>query len=397
MNIPEALRTRLAGIQRLALIAGGAGLVISLVGAFLSTEQFFRSYLFAYILVVAISLGCLAALMLQHLTGGRWGAVGRRVFEAGALTIPVMGVLLIPVLVGMGYLYPWMDPAEVAANEFVQHKTPYLNAPFFIIRAVLYFVIWGGMAYLLNRWSAEEDRTGDPALGRRMRTLSGPGLVVYVLTVTFAATDWGMSLEPEWFSTIYGVIYIVGHGLSALAFTAVVLWLLYGYEPLAGRASVDQIHDVGKLLFAFVVLWAYVNFSQFLIQWMGNIPEETPWYIHRSEGGWQYLAYALMLFQFALPFLILLSRYLKRTPYLLAVVASFILLMRAVDVFWLIMPSFYPDGFQISWLDITLPIGLGGLWVASFVWALGRKPLLPLHDPRVAQLREAHHPEVAAS
>jgi hypothetical protein len=382
MNQSDLLQPRLDRIQQWALIVGGIGLVISLVGAFVSREQFFQSYLFGYLFWVSLGLGCFAATMLHHVTGGAWSFTIRRLAESGAMTLLLMAVLFIPILLGVNQLYLWAQPEHVAESELLQHKVPYLNVPFFIVRTVLYFLVWIVIAYLLNKWSHQQDRTAEPGLSKRLRALSAPGLILYVLTATFAAFDWMMSLEPEWFSSIYGLLFIAGNALAMMAFAIVLVALLRNYEPLSNWVSRNIYNDLGNFLLAFVAFWAYISFSQFLIIWSANLPEEIPWYIVRTQGGWQWLALILVLLHFVLPFFLLLSRWSKRQVRILTSIAAFVFVMQLLAIFWLIMPAFYPQGFHLHWLDLVTPVGIGGLWLAFFVWQLKKKPLLPLHDPR---------------
>jgi hypothetical protein len=348
----------------------------------ISQEHFFQSYLFGYIYWMQITLGSVGLVMLHYLVGGRWSFAIRRLLEAGAMTLFPMALLFIPILLGAQYLYLWARPEQVAESALLQYKTPYLNLPFFVGRTLLYFVIWIGLAYLLNRWSIEQDRTADVALYRRLKSLSAVGTILYMLTVTFAAFDWMMSLEPEWFSSIYGVIFIAGQAVATIAFALILLAALARREPLANWLSVDVFNDLGNFLLAFISFWAYVSFSQYLIIWSANLPETVTWYIRRTEGGWEWLAFILIFCHFALPFALLLSRRAKRNTRLLVAVAVFVLLIRFVDIFWMIKPAFYPEGFYIHWLDIVIPITIGGFWIAFFLWRLGQRPLLPLHDPR---------------
>jgi hypothetical protein len=382
-------------IQQLALIVGAVCLLLLGVGFFIHHEQAFRSYLLGYVFWIGITLGCLAILMLQHMTGGFWGVVSRRVLEAGTRTLLPMALLFVPILLGMHSLYHWADEHAVQTDEVIRHKAKYLNIPFFAGRAVIYFVLWGIWIYFLNRWSQEQDRTADRRLGRRMAVFSGPGLVIFVLTVTFAAIDWVMSLDPHWFSTIFGLLFVAGWALSCFAFVIAVLTLLANRQPLLGVVGPTHFHDLGKLLLAFVMVWAYFNFSQYLIIWSGNIPEETRWFLYRTKGGWGWVAIALVLFHFALPFLLLLSRDLKRNSRMLTGVALLVLLMRLVDLFWLIAPR--PIGetpatskaqFHLSWMDLVAPLGLGGIWLWFFIWQLKKRPLVPFNDPQLAEAIE---------
>jgi hypothetical protein len=380
-------------IQKSALIVGIVGLMAVLAGAFISRQVFFQAYLLGYLFWVHLTLGCLAGIMLHHLVGGRWSFAIRRFFEASAMTLPLLALLFIPLLLGMPVLYPWVNLDEVAHSELLQHKAVYLNAPFFIGRTVLYFVVWIGLAYLLNRWSFQQDQTGEAGLKNRLRAISPPGLILLVLTATFAAFDWMMSLEPEWFSSIYGVLFISGQALVAIAFAIIMVKLFENQKPLANWVSVGVYNDLGNFLLAFVSFWAYIAFSQYLIIWSGNLPEEITWYITRTQGGWQYVGLALIMFHFALPFAVLLSRTVKRQAQVLTVITGFIVFMRLIDLFWLTMPALRPT-LSIHWLDVVMPIAMGGFWVALFAWHLKRKSLVPLHDPSFQEVA-AHHQEVA--
>ncbi len=278
------------------LVVGIAGLIVCLAGAVFDAPQFFRSYLVAYLFAIGFPLGCLSLLMLHHLVGGNWGFVIQRLLEAGARTLPLMALLFLPIAVGAHELYLWARPEAVAADPLLQQKSLYLNLPFFYGRAVFYFAVWIVLGHLLSKWSVEQDRSGAADLTRRLQTLSGPGLVLYGLTVTFAMIDWAMSLEPHWYSTVYGLSFVVSNGLAALALAICVAAALVEQGPLARLAGADHFHDLGNLLLAFVMLWAYLGFSQFMIIWMENLKEEIPWYLHRTSGGWQVIALALVSF-----------------------------------------------------------------------------------------------------
>lgn len=368
-------------LQQRTLMVGVGGLVLCGVGVLLNQTQFFRSYLLAYLFWLGIPLGCLPILMLHHLVGGAWGAVVRRILEAGTRTLPLMVLLFVPLLFGLHDVYSWARPEAVAADELLQHKSAYLNISFFMLRSAIYFAAWLAMAYWLNKWSQAQDRTATDVFERRMRLLSGSGLVVYVLTTTFSSVDWMMSLEPHWFSTIYGILVIVGQFLATLAFVVVVIALLADVPPLSEVISPAHFHDLGNLLLAFVMLWAYMSISQFLIIWSGNLPEEIPWYIHRTQGSWGWMGLVVILFYFTLPFLLLLSRHIKRQGQLLARVAAAILVMHAVDLYWFVVPAFQPAGIAVHWLDVVTLLGLGGIWIAVFMWQLKGRPLLPVRDP----------------
>jgi hypothetical protein len=369
-------------LQRSALVAGGAGVFLSLLGAVFDLGQFLRSWLFAQLFWTGVSLGCLSLLMINHLTGGVWGIVIRRLLEAGGRTIPVLAVLFLPVALGVPRLYEWARPVVLAADPVLRMKQPYLNVPFFLLRAVFFFGTWAMLAHLLSRWSAELDRTGSLRVARRLRGASGAGLVLLGLTITFSAVDWAMSLAPHWYSTIYGIIFMVGQALSAMALVIVLLVWLRDESPFAQVVRPVVVHDLGKLLFAFVMLWAYVSLSQFLITWSGNLPEEIPWYIQRLRGGWRLLALLILVFHFVLPFLLLLSRDLKRSAPTLAKVAGVLFVLRLVDLYWLVAPDLHHNGaFAPSWMDVTAPVGMGGIWLYSFTRQLRTRPLLPQHEP----------------
>jgi hypothetical protein len=364
-----------------AAIVGIAGLILTAIGLFVSPSQFFRSYLWAFLFWFGIALGCLPLLMLYHLVGGAWGFTIRRIIESGTRTLPVLAVMFIPILFGIPRLYEWSQPDKVAQIQALQLKHAYLNIPFWFVRTLFYFAVWLFYAYRLNKMSARQDETGDIALPRRFQRFSGPGLVVYGLTITFASFDWAMSLEPRWYSTIYGMLFIVSQALSGLAFAIAILALLAGTAPISRLSLPDSLHDLGNLLLAFVMLWAYLSFSQLLIIWSGNLPEEIQWYLSRLHHGWQWVAAALITFHFFVPFFLLLARFKKRHIRWIATIALLVLVMRVVDTYWIIAPAFYRDHFTIHWLDLFALVGIGGIWLAVYARQLAVMPLLPLHDP----------------
>jgi hypothetical protein len=370
--------------QRRALMVGGVAVAVCIIGAIFNLDQFFRSYLVAYVFWLGITLGCLAILMLQHMSGGAWGLVIRRLLESATRTFPLLALLFLPIALGVRSLYIWALPpadASEALKHALEHKALYLNIPFFLARAIFYFAVWNLMSYFLNKWSLEQDRTGDRPLTTKLQSLSGPGLVLYGLTVTFASVDWMMSLEPQWFSTMYGILIMGGQGLSAMAFIIAVVVALSQYRPLSDVVKPRHLHDLGKLMLAFLMLWAYFSFSQFLIIWAGNLPEEIPWYVRRLQSSWKWLGLALVVLQFALPFVLLLSRDLKRNARRLVIVAVAVIVMRLVDLIWLTGPEFHGGALRIHWMDVLMPIGLGGLWLGYFAHQLKARPLLPIGDP----------------
>jgi hypothetical protein len=385
----------LARFRNRALIVGAIGLVAGAVGAMGNLDQFYRSWLIGFLFCMGLSMGSLALLMLQHMSGGQWGLVGRRVFEASSRNIPVVALMFIPLLFGLPRLFVWARPEAVAADHILQMKQPYLNVPFFIGRAVLYFAVWMACSFLLNKWSAAQDR-GDvavtPADSVRFRTVSAPGLLIYVVLMTFASVDWIMSLDPHWFSTIFGFILVAGQGLASFALVIAVLAMVAPCEPMRSYLTPAHFHDLGKLLLAFVMLWAYFSFSQFLIIWAGNLPEEIPFFLERMQNGWGIVSLVLAFGHFVLPFVLLLSRDIKKRFGLLAAIATWILVMRYVDLLWLVEPMFEHHGFPIHWMDVAIPAGLVGVWFFLFARQLGGRPLLPLNDPyfKEAFAHDAH-------
>ena len=373
-----------------ALIVGIVFLVVLAAGAFVNARQFFQAYLIGWTFWTGIAVGSLALLMLQHLTGGGWGLVIRRSLEAATRTLPLMAVLFIPVLIGAHSIYhEWMDHEEVAKHPAVQFKTGYLNLPFFTIRFVIYFGIWIALAYFLNKWSLAQDRTADNRYTKNMRVLSGGGMVALIFSVTFASIDWYMSIEPDWFSTIYGFIFVAAWSLSALAFVTAVMARLVREEPMRRIVAPLHFHDLGKLMLALVMLWAYFAFSQFLIIWSGNLPEEITWYLRRIHGGWGALIITIGILHFFAPFLFLLSRGIKRNPGKLILVAALVLVMRCVDLLWMLAPAFEHRMWIL--MDFAALIGFGGLWLAFFTWQLGKRALIPINDPQFESTLEQMH------
>jgi hypothetical protein len=390
----ETARVDLEGFRRRALMIGLVALGAGAVGALVSSEsreQFFRSYLLAYIFWIAIPLGCLAILMLQHMSGGVWGLVTRRVLESSTRTFPLLALLFIPLLFGLKSIFPWASPEKLAAspalNHAVEQKHLYLNIGFFIARAVFYFLVWILVTRLLNHWSAEQDRTGERKLTGKLQGLSAPGLLLYGLTVTFASVDWAMSLDPQWFSTIYGLLFMGGQGLAAMAFVIAVMVLLAGRKPMSDVIKASHLHDLGKLMLAFLMIWAYFAFSQFLIIWAGNLPEEIPFYVRRIQSSWKYVGFGLIVLHFALPFVLLLSRDLKRNGRRLSAIAIGVIVMRFVDLIWMTGPELHGGTFSLSvmdWvLDLLLLAGIGGVWLWFFATQLKSRPLLPINDPEI--------------
>ncbi len=383
--------TPLPAMKQFGMIAGAVGVVLVIAGLLTSpVARFYQAYLVAYTFWMGVVLGSLALLMVQHLSGGVWGVVLRRPFEAAVRTLPFMALLFVPIIFGMHDLYEWSHEGITLTDPIISEKALYLNKTFFLARQAFYFVVWGTIGYLLTEWSSEHDRTGDPALLSKMERLSGGGLVVYFLTVTFAMVDWTMSVNPHWFSTIWGMLYIGGQGLSAFAFGICVLVMLSQVAPLNRVITTHHFHDLGKFLFAFLMLWAYLSFSQFLIIWSANIPEEIPHYINRWDNSWKYLSIFIIVGHFIVPYALLLSRDLKKNSGKLRVIATWILTARLADYYWHVMPELHRDGFTVSLLDVALPLALGGIFISLFVAQLGGQSLLPVNDPQLDKALHHH-------
>jgi hypothetical protein len=382
MSARELVSSRIARAGRLSLVIGAAAVAVCVLGAFFAPQQFFVSYLIGYTLWLGVALGSMAILMLYHLVGGMWGFTIRRPLEAAASTIPWVAVFFLPILFGLHHVYSWSLPGALD-DPLLRHKHIYLNVPFFIARAAIYFAIWTLLARRLVSLSAEQDRTDDPTLALRLQRMSAPGLIVYALTVTFAGWDWLMSLEPKWWSSIFGMAIIVGQGLSALAVMILVVHRLSEDEPYSEVVNHRVLNDLGNLLLMFVILWAYMAFSQFLIIWAGNLVEEITYYVPRYRTSWAGVGLALVVLYFFAPFFLLLLRATKRRGRNLAAVAAVLFVMRLVHLIWIVEPTFAPSGASIPWMDVLLPVGLGGLWVSAFTARLRALPLLALHDERV--------------
>lgn len=393
-HVPEIqVGNALDGLQRFALIAAVVGLVGLAAGIATNPEQFYRSYLVGYIYWLMIPIGCLGLMMVHYLSGGAWGLMVRRPFEAAAATIPAMGLLFIPIYLGLHHIYEWTHTEMVANDPILSHKAPYLNAGFFLVRAVLYFVIWSAMAMSLVSWSRQQDKTHFvEGADQKFRMVSGPGVLILGLTLTFAAVDWVMSLDPHWYSTVFGLLLLVGTGLTALGFVVLVMSMLSQHTQMGSVIATKNIHDWGKLMLAFTMLWAYLSFSQFIIIWSANLPEEIPWYLRRFTNGWGLAALFLAFGHFFLPFFMLLSRHRKQHLNRLVKVAVWVLVARFVDVYWVIAPQFHPDSLMPHWMDVAAVLGIGGIWLTLFVRNIKGQSLLPVNDPYLPEaIADGHH------
>jgi hypothetical protein len=361
----------IAALQNKALGIGLVGIAASIAGYLADPKAATESYLLAFIYWIAFPLGSLGLMMVHHLSGGGWGMPIRRIFEASSRTLPFMALLGVPLLLGMHHLYEWTDAAHVAADPILVQKQAYLNVPFFVGRYVLYFVIWTGLAYTLSGWSRRQDTHYEPGSERKFRMLSGPGILLYAVASTFAVVDWLMSLDPHWFSTIFGLLFLIQQALAAMGFVLLLMASMSKTLPMSRIVKASDIHDYGKFLLAFVMIWAYFSFSQFLIIWSANLPEE-------------------ILGQFFLPFFLLLSRDLKRTAGRVAIVGGLVLVMRYVDFYWNVMPALNHETPMPHWTNLATVVGVGGIWVALFAWQYRASPVLPVGDPYLPEALSSH-------
>jgi hypothetical protein len=397
----DELRLRLERFQRLALIAGAAGLAVCAAAWLIVPGSFYHAYLVGYVFWMGIPLGCIGLTLLHHLVGGGWGLPIRRPMESAGITILPMAILFLPIALGLPHLYEWARPVE-ELDALLLSKRPYLNPGFFLGRTAGYFAAWLVMALVIDRLSAAQDRREDYGPSRWLGSVAGPGLILLFLTGTFAAIDWMMTLEPHWVSSIYGAMVVVGQGLATLATMVLVVVWMSDRRPMDAAVTHGRLHDLGNLLLAFTMLWAYMSFSQFLIIWSGNLPEEIPWYLRRARGAWQWIALALVVFHFFLPFFVLLFRENKRYGRLLARVAAWILAMHWLDLVWLIVPASIEIGEShgtpyIPWgtvlLSLAALVGIGGIWLSAFLWRLRAWPMVPLNDPNLNAVLEHEHDE----
>ncbi|MGP0073117.1 MAG: hypothetical protein ACLPWF_14430 [Bryobacteraceae bacterium] len=382
MTPSDTLRPQMDRAQRNALFVGLVALAVSAIWLFKDASHFWQSYLFAYIFWSGLTLGCLGIFFLHNVVGGNWGVAIRRLVESGLKTLPLMLVLAIPIFFALGILYKWTDASYRAEHFAVGHKAAYLNPTWFIIRTVLYFAIWLFSGFRILKMANEHDRTGNRELFLKIKRRSAPALLVFVVTTTLAFIDWIMSLEPDWYSTIYGWMFTVGQVLLTFSFLVAVLVLLSKREPFASFLTRQHYHDIGNLMLAFTMLWAYMSFAQFLIIWAENLPDEIPWYVRRFSGGWGYIAWTIAIFHFFVPFYLLLLRFIKKHPSRLRTLALWIIVMRMLDVFWIVAPAFRQRGLEFYWTDLFALVGLGGVWLAFFIFHLKSRPLLASHDPR---------------
>ena len=364
-----------------ALLGGAA---CAILGA-ANPKQFFFSWLVSFLFFLSLALGALFFVLIQYASQGGWGVVLRRIGETVFATVPVTAVLFLPLLLGLHDLYSWTVPGAAEHDALLRWKAPFLNVPFFLIRAALYFAAWCFIALLYYRGSRSQDRTGDPAVSARLRRLAGPAIIVLALTQTFASIDWMMSLTPHWYSTIFGVYFFAGSFVGFIALLSVVAVAMRRAGLLDTVISTEHLHDVGKFLFAFTAFWAYIAFCQFLLIWYANLPDETIWYQARLQGSWKTVTIVIMAGHFGVPFFYLMGRAVKRRGSTLAIGGAWLLAMHFLDLYWQVMPTLHPDGIRPSVLDVAAFVAIGGCFVAAAGWLMRREALVPLRDPRLAE------------
>lgn len=394
MTHSSSLSSNFSTVQRTALLVGGVGLIAAIIlGFFAGGETFFQSYLFAFLFWLGLALGCLIMLFVQHVAGGSWGALIRRPLESGAMVLPVMALLFIPLLFGMGSLFEWTQTEFLESHPLVAAKTGYLNTPFFIVRALIYFAVWGYGAWYFYQQSGKQDENPDESsrIGFKMKSISGPWIVAYVTTMTFAAIDWSMSLTPEFFSGIYSVIFMIGQAITAVCFIIfITVYLASKNKEVDELLTSKRLQDLGNFLMAFTMFWAYTSIAQVIIIWSNNIIETNPYYVLRFSPAWQGVGLFLIFFGFAAPFVILFSRWVKRKRQALVWVAIWAIFVRLLDLFYIVIPNFEREGFALHLLDVVLLVAMGGIWLAAFAFTFKTRSVLPLHDPRLPS-EEAHH------
>lgn len=384
-------REDLGRLQSRALVVGVAGLLVAALGWLVDPSHFFQAYLVAFLFWLSVALGCFGLLLLHHMTGGAWGLMLRRVMEAASRTFPLLLVLFLPLLLGLHELFHWTHDEAVAADPVLQHKSGYLGVPWFLARAALYFGVWLLVTYKITGMSLEQDRTGDPALFKRMQAWAAGGFLLVALTGSFASMDWMMSLDPHWFSSLFGLWYLTGAALSGLCVAILMAKWLADRPPMERVLAPRLFHDYGKLLLALVMLWAYLSFSQLMLIWGANLPEEIPFYIQRLRGPWLAASALLLLAHFVLPFLLLLSSSRKQRKAKLMQVAAMLLVMRWVDHYWNVVPTLQAargEEAQVVaglWVGLAAVAGVGGLWLWSFFRQLARHPLVPVQEPFLAE------------
>ena len=373
-------------VQLIAFIVGLVGIVAGAIGAFADTTSFMQAYLFAFLFWIGLSLGGFPLLLTQHIAGGSWGATIRRPLEAAMMVLPIMALLFIPIVLGMNHLYPWMHAEYVASHPTVAAKTSYLNQTWFIIRAIIYFALWILSAWFFVKTGTQQDSDKKNAkkLQLRMGKASVPWFVVFFVTMTLAAVDWSMSLTPVWYSGIYGTIFITIQTISTLSLAILSLIYIAKTESVVDKLlTTKRLQDLGNFLMAYIIFWAYVNFAQLIIIWSNNITETNTWYVARFVEPWKSVSLFLLFFGFFATLAILISRWVKRKRGALAIVSIWAFFVQLLYTFYVIIPAFERSGFVFKWLDLALFAGIGGIWLASYIFQLKSRPIVPINDPRL--------------
>lgn len=378
----ETLPTPLARLRMPSLLVGVIALGVCVIGLVINPAEFFIAYLYAFLFWLGISLGTMAFAMLHWLVNGRWGFLIRRFQEAAMGLVPLMVLFFLPVAFAVHLLYPWASPERLAGDALIRHKAPYLNLGFWIVRAAIYFAVWSVLALVLRYGSDQVERSDNPATKARLQSFAAFGILVYIVTMTYASVDWNMSREPHYYSTIFGFIAVVGQALEGMAFVVLMLMLVAREKPFDRAIKPQAQNDLGSLLFTLVILIAYMEFAQYLVNWSGNMQTEISWYVARNAHAWWWVSAGLIVFHFFVPFFLLLSRRNKRNVRVLACVAFLLLLMRLLHMYWMIAPSGTADRpHLVTWVAVVFafltPLGIGGVWFAGFLWLLGRRSLLP--------------------
>ena len=395
LSTPPIIKT----VGQRSLLIGGVATLVALYIAFTNPTEFFRGYLVSYMDWLGVALGSMAIVMVRHMTGGGWGTVIRRILGASMRTMPLMILLFIPhAIFGVSRIYPWAMPMDSIANPAIREHLEkhsfvlrdYLNYRGFIIRAIIYFAVWFLLQYLLSKFSFEHNKPPLADTSNRFKMVSAPGIILYALTISFATIDWVMSLDPSWISTIYGLIFLAGQLISALALAIVIERILFNYQPMKTLLKPSYVHDHGNLMLAFIMVWAYFSFSQWLIIWAGNLPDEITWFFRRLHGGWGFVGLFLVIFHFFVPFFFLLFRYIKRDVTRLVWIASWMLVAHYIDLFWHIEPSF-SQTFTVTLADLVIPFAMGGIWMWYFCRNLSAAPLIPVYDATAQDVLEAAH------
>lgn len=379
-------------LPRNLFAVGAIGLIASAIGYFTNQDHFFFSYLVSFTFFTGIALASVFMVMFHHITKSKWGVTVRRIPETFGSNLWIWGIFIIPVILGMYNLYHWTHEDAVAADKILKGKSSYLNTPFFIIRQVIYFAIWGFVGNKLYKASVELEKTGDWGITTLMRKVSAPAIPIFGFSIAFASFDWLMSLDPHWFSTMFGVYFFAISFQSFWAIMILMIFFLHRNGYLKNTITQVHIYDLGAWMFAFTVFYAYIAFSQFLLIYYANLPEETLWFYHRLEGSWSYIAYGLLIFRFLLPFLTLLNREQKHRKAVLTFVASTVVIMHFLEIYWIAMPTLNAHGIHFSWIDVSTFVGLGGIFFGLFFWKFQKNSMIPENDPKLeACLEKTYH------